>query len=185
MFGMISFFGFSFMACNTSTPEKENKEKVVAADPAVKTEVPAAQTATPAETPQAATEANQGLKVLIKTDFGNMTVLLYDGTPKHRDNFIKLIKDGFYNGTLFHRVIKDFMIQGGDPTGTGRGGSSIWGKPFEDEFKKEATFNRKGLLAMANSGPGTISNTTCRSGVRKRTKCFSTRLTPGCRTSAN
>lgn len=154
--GMISLFGFSFMACNTSTPAKENKEKVVAADQAVKTEVPAEQTATPAENTEVTTTATQGQKVLIKTDFGNMTVLLYDGTPQHRDNFIKLVKEGFYNGTLFHRVIKDFMIQGGDPDSkNAKAGQQLGvggpGYTVEAEFRPEY-FHKKGALAAARQG---------------------------------
>ena len=66
-----------------------------------------------------------------------------------------MVEKGYYNGLIFHRVIKGFMVQGGDPTGTGRGGQSIWGKPFEDEFSPDARFDTAGLLAMANSGPGT------------------------------
>ncbi|MDO8525120.1 MAG: peptidylprolyl isomerase [Candidatus Omnitrophota bacterium] len=78
-----------------------------------------------------------------------------DAAPKACENFKGLVEKGYYNGTIFHRVIPGFMIQGGDPTGTGRGGSSIWGKPFEDEFKTNVTFSKKGVLAMANAGPGT------------------------------
>jgi peptidylprolyl isomerase len=78
-----------------------------------------------------------------------------DIAPKTCENFKGLVEKGYYNGTIFHRVIKDFMIQGGDPTGTGRGGSSIWGKTFEDEFKSGVSFDKKGILAMANAGPGT------------------------------
>jgi cyclophilin family peptidyl-prolyl cis-trans isomerase len=66
-----------------------------------------------------------------------------------------LARTGKYDGVIFHRVIDGFMIQGGDPTGTGRGGQSIWGKPFEDEVKSGLSFARKGLLAMANAGPNT------------------------------
>src|SRR3989338_5482464 len=68
---------------------------------------------------------------------------------------IGLIEKGYYDGVIFHRVIKNFMIQGGDPTGTGRGGTSLWGGKFEDEVTPDVTFDRKGLLAMANAGPGT------------------------------
>lgn len=75
--------------------------------------------------------------------------------PKACENFEQLIEKGFYNGIIFHRVIKGFMIQGGDPTGTGRGGKSVWGKPFEDEVTPEAEFSMKGLVAMANAGPST------------------------------
>ncbi len=78
-----------------------------------------------------------------------------DLAPKTVENFTKLIKKGYYNGTIFHRVIKRFMVQGGDPTGTGTGGESIWGKSFEDELTPKAMFNRPGVLAMANRGPNT------------------------------
>ena len=94
--------------------------------------------------------------VVLETTQGIIELKLTpDVAPRACENFKKLVEKGYYNGTIFHRVIKDFMIQGGDPTGTGRGGSSIWGYPFEDEFKTGVTFNKKGILAMANSGPGT------------------------------
>ena len=76
-------------------------------------------------------------QVRISTNYGDIVVRLYDETPEHRDNFLKLAREGYYDTTLFHRVIKDFMIQGGDPNGTGRGGESIWGMSFEDEFTNE------------------------------------------------
>lgn len=75
--------------------------------------------------------------------------------PKACENMVKLAKKGYYDGIVFHRIIKEFMIQGGDPTGTGAGGESIWGKPFEDECTSSVTFDKPGLLAMANAGPGT------------------------------
>ena len=78
-----------------------------------------------------------------------------DIAPKAVENFITHIKNGYYNGIIFHRIIKDFMVQGGDPTRTGRGGSSIWGKPFKDEFKSDIVFDKAGILAMANAGPNT------------------------------
>ena len=67
-------------------------------------------------------------------------------------NFVALSKDGYYDGVIFHRIIKDFMIQGGDPTGTGMGGESIYGESFEDEFSEEL-YNIRGALSMANAGP--------------------------------
>ncbi|MCX8009493.1 MAG: peptidylprolyl isomerase, partial [Patescibacteria group bacterium] len=92
---------------------------------------------------------------VIKTTMGDITVSFYkDAAPKAVENFIGLAKKGYYDNTIFHRVIKDFMIQGGDPTGTGRGGESIWGKSFEDEFSPDAR-NYRGALSMANSGPDT------------------------------
>jgi len=71
------------------------------------------------------------------------------------ENFTTHIKNGFYNGIIFHRIIKDFMIQTGDPQGTGRGGESIWGKSFKDEFSTKHRFSKPGILAMANRGPNT------------------------------
>lgn len=95
-------------------------------------------------------------KATIKTNQGTITIkLLPSVAPKAVENFVTLGEKGYYNGVIFHRVIKGFMIQGGDPTGTGRGGESMWEKPFEDECSDEVTFEKKGLLAMANAGPHT------------------------------
>lgn len=95
------------------------------------------------------------MKATIKTNKGDMSFELYPQyAPKAVENFATHAKNGYYDGLIFHRVIKDFMIQGGDPTGTGCGGESIWGKPFEDEFALEAR-NYYGALSMANSGPDT------------------------------
>ncbi|MFC1590280.1 peptidylprolyl isomerase [Candidatus Omnitrophota bacterium] len=94
--------------------------------------------------------------VVFETNQGNIEIkLMPDIAPKTCENFVGLVEKGYYDGIIFHRVIKDFMVQGGDPTGTGRGGSSLWGKPFEDEVTDEVTFNKEGLLAMANAGPNT------------------------------
>ena len=94
--------------------------------------------------------------VVLETSQGNIEIKLKnDIAPKACENFTKLIEKGYYNGLIFHRVIKGFMIQGGDPTGTGMGGESIWGKPFEDEVTPVAKFDGPGILAMANSGPNT------------------------------
>ena len=91
----------------------------------------------------------------IKTNFGSIRVkMLPEAAPKAVENFLTHARNGYYNGIIFHRVINDFMIQGGDPTGTGMGGESIWGDPFEDEFTPEAR-NFRGALSMANAGPGT------------------------------
>lgn len=95
-------------------------------------------------------------KIIMETTEGPIEVTLMPGiAPKAVENFLTHAKDGYYNGTSFHRVIKDFMVQGGDPKGDGTGGESIWGEPFEDEFDPSVTFDRKGLLAMANRGPAT------------------------------
>ncbi len=94
--------------------------------------------------------------VILETSQGNIEIqLMPEVAPKACENFTKLIEKGYYEGIIFHRVIKDFMIQCGDPTGTGSGGESIWGKSFEDELQKEVVFDKKGMLAMANVGPNT------------------------------
>ncbi len=91
-----------------------------------------------------------------QTNQGDIEIKLFtDIAPKACENMLTHIKNGYYDGLIFHRVIKNFMVQGGDPTGTGRGGESIWGAPFEDEVFENVKFDRKGLLAMANAGPGT------------------------------
>ena len=92
----------------------------------------------------------------IKTNMGDIEIELFpEEAPKTVENFVELAKKEYYNGVIFHRVIDNFMIQGGDPTGTGRGGESAWGGKFKDEFSPKLTFNKAGLLAMANAGPGT------------------------------
>lgn len=92
--------------------------------------------------------------VVLETSQGSVELTLEpDIAPKACENFVKLVEKGYYDGTIFHRVIPEFMIQGGDPTGTGRGGASVWGKPFADEFKPDVRFDKPGVLAMANSGP--------------------------------
>ena len=89
------------------------------------------------------------------TTLGDIKIKLFgEKAPKTVENFVTHAKNGYYNGIIFHRVIKDFMIQGGDPMGTGMGGESIWGGTFEDEFDMEL-HNLRGALSMANAGPGT------------------------------
>ena len=93
--------------------------------------------------------------VTVHTNLGDFTLELFlEVAPKTVENFVTHAKNGYYNGIIFHRVIEDFMIQGGDPTGTGMGGESIYGRTFEDEFSREA-FNLYGTLSMANAGPNT------------------------------
>lgn len=93
--------------------------------------------------------------VTIETNHGDITLELYpDKAPITVHNFIRLAEEHYYDDIIFHRVIENFMIQGGDPTGTGRGGESIYKHPFEDEFHP-TLFNFRGALSMANSGPGT------------------------------
>lgn len=93
---------------------------------------------------------------VFETTQGTFEVTLRpDVAPLAVENFMTLAKKGYYDGLIFHRVIKGFMIQGGDPMGTGVGGSSMWGKPFDDEFSDSIKFDKPGLLAMANAGPKT------------------------------
>jgi peptidylprolyl isomerase len=94
--------------------------------------------------------------VVLQTSAGMIEFKLYpEVAPKAVENFVTHVKNGYYDGTVFHRVIKGFMIQGGDPAGNGTGGESIWKAPFEDEFGPNVVFDRPYLLAMANRGPGT------------------------------
>ena len=98
----------------------------------------------------------QSTTLIFETNQGNIEIKLKpEVAPKACENIITLVKKGYYDGLIFHRVIEGFMIQGGDPTGTGAGGQSCWGKSFEDEFAPEAVFSKPGLLAMANRGPNT------------------------------
>lgn len=105
--------------------------------------------------PQLDLENVKGPKATLKTSYGDIKIQLFpDQAPMTVENFVRLAQKGYYNGTTFHRVISDFMIQGGDPEGNGTGGTSIWGHPFEDEFSRDL-FNLRGALSMANSGPNT------------------------------
>jgi len=93
---------------------------------------------------------------VINTNMGTIEIELFaDQTPKTIENFVGLAEKGYYNGVIFHRVIADFMIQGGDPTGTGRGGNSLWGTPFADEIVPSLKHEEPGILSMANAGPNT------------------------------
>lgn len=91
-----------------------------------------------------------------KTNMGDFEVELFNKrAPKTVENFVGLAEQGYYDGISFHRIIDGFMIQGGDPTGTGAGGQSIWGHSFEDEFSPELLHDQPGVLSMANAGPNT------------------------------
>ncbi|KAJ7382116.1 RING-type E3 ubiquitin-protein ligase ppil2 [Desmophyllum pertusum] len=94
--------------------------------------------------------------VRLQTSHGDLNLELHcEMVTKTCENFIKLCSSGYYDNTIFHRSIRNFMIQGGDPTGTGRGGESAWGEPFKDEFKPNLIHQGRGILSMANSGPST------------------------------
>jgi peptidyl-prolyl cis-trans isomerase B (cyclophilin B) len=111
---------------------------------------------TPDNFPQLTEEVQENERLVeMQTSKGNIKIKLFpDQAPKAVENFIKHSEDGYYDGVIFHRVIQDFMIQGGDPDGTGMGGESIYGEAFEDEFSNEL-YNIRGALSMANSGPNT------------------------------
>ena len=99
---------------------------------------------------------NEKLVAKINTNVGSFEIELFaNKVPKTVENFVGLATDGKYNGIIFHRVIADFMIQGGDPTGTGRGGESYWGGKFADEFNDSLRHTKPGILSMANAGPNT------------------------------
>ena len=103
--------------------------------------------------PQMVIDPKKKYSATISTDKGDMVLELFaDKTPKTVNNFVFLAREGFYDGTIFHRVIADFMVQGGDPTGKGTGGP---GYRFADEFHPSLKHNKPGLLSMANAGPGT------------------------------
>ncbi|KAJ0982133.1 hypothetical protein J5N97_010388 [Dioscorea zingiberensis] len=94
--------------------------------------------------------------VQLHTTHGDLNLELHcDITPRTCENFITLCERGYYDGVAFHRSIRNFMIQGGDPTGTGKGGESIWGKPFKDELNSKLVHSGRGIVSMANSGPHT------------------------------
>jgi cyclophilin family peptidyl-prolyl cis-trans isomerase len=99
---------------------------------------------------------NEQLAATIETSLGKIEIQLYaKEAPKTVKNFVGLALEGYYNGVIFHRVIKDFMIQTGDSTGTGMGGKSVYGGDFEDEFVTSLHHSTPGILSMANAGPNT------------------------------
>ncbi len=97
------------------------------------------------------TSQTEATKIFLNTSMGDITIQLFDDMPVTAGNFKKLVEKGFYDGTIFHRVIDGFMLQGGDPTGTGRGGP---GYSIKDEFTKHNK-NERGTISMANAGPNT------------------------------
>jgi cyclophilin family peptidyl-prolyl cis-trans isomerase len=109
----------------------------------------------PKET-QTKTESEEMTVAVIKTNMGTIEIELFaKETPKTVENFVGLANKDYYNGVIFHRVIENFMIQGGDPTGTGRGGDSFWGGKFADEIVPALKHDVPGVLSMANAGPNT------------------------------
>lgn len=141
-------------ACGTSSLKQEGNQQTGTKSTTTKKEGQKAMT--DSTYPQLTTEVYGKERVVeMETTMGTIKLKLFpEYAPKAVENFVKLSEKGYYNGLIFHRVIKDFMIQGGDPNGNGTGGESIYGHPFADEFSNEL-FNLRGALAMANSGPNT------------------------------
>lgn len=136
LIALVSFLLLMLTACGTNTDESAESGQ--------------------SSYPQLKKEAGSDEKMVeMTTSMGTIKIKLFpEQAPKAVENFITHSKDGYYDGLTFHRVIQDFMIQGGDPEGTGMGGESIYGEPFEDEFSNEL-FHLRGALSMANSGANT------------------------------
>ncbi len=121
----------------------------------VKERVQVENSSSPSTTLQTTINKNDTV-VILKTNQGDITLKMFPKVaPLAVENFVTHVKNGYYDGLIFHRVIKGFMIQGGDPTGTGRGGESIWHKEFVNEYGDNVVFDRPFILAMANHGPNT------------------------------
>lgn len=145
---------FVLSACGTSQTKNEAKSKDAA--PKTTEQKKGNHKVTNTVYPQLSTEVSENEKLVeMETSMGTIKIKLFpEYAPKAVENFVKHSEEGYYDGLIFHRVIKDFMIQGGDPNRNGTGGESIYGRPFEDEFSNNL-FNLKGALSMANSGENT------------------------------
>jgi len=162
--GLFSLLVLSACGTSTETEQQENVDKAPNEQTETKTETEndtVGNTDTQVEGeiimyPQLSKDvaANEAL-VVMHTTMGDIKIKLFpELAPKTVENFLTHAEEGYYDGIIFHRVIEDFMIQGGDPTGTGTGGESIYGADFEDEFSMQL-FNLRGALSMANAGPNT------------------------------
>lgn len=137
-FSLVLLILIGFLGCQGSDTVKENSNQ------------------TETNTEEESTVTKEITVAVINTNMGKIEIELFaDQTPKTVENFIGLANKGYYNGVIFHRVIADFMIQGGDPTGTGRGGESLWGSKFADEIVPSLKHAEPGILSMANAGPNT------------------------------
>ncbi|KAF2772156.1 hypothetical protein EJ03DRAFT_267370 [Teratosphaeria nubilosa] len=135
-----------------------HKDKGGEASPASSSSIPASAPASKPGVPTGKSTGNgdNAEGVIMHTTLGDITIALFkDQTPRTCKNFATLAATGKYDNVIFHRIIPNFMIQGGDPTGSGRGGTSIYGSKFEDEFVPDLRHTDKGTLSMANSGPNT------------------------------
>jgi peptidyl-prolyl cis-trans isomerase B (cyclophilin B) len=156
-FAAAAFLLLMLSACGTSNQEEsQNNSQNETAESEQEQETAEPVDDSDVNYPQLTDEIQENEKaVKMVTNKGEITIKLFpEQAPKAVENFITHSKDGYYEGVTFHRVISDFMIQGGDPQGNGTGGESIWGESFEDEFSKEL-LNIRGALSMANAGPNT------------------------------
>jgi peptidyl-prolyl cis-trans isomerase B (cyclophilin B) len=147
---------FLLTACGTGN-EKQESQSNSAKNSTPKTEQKEGKnTVTNLTFPQLTTDVAEDERLVeMETSMGKIKIKLFpEVAPKAVENFLKHSEEGYYNGLIFHRVIKDFMIQGGDPEGNGTGGESIYGEAFEDEFSNQL-YNIRGALSMANSGANT------------------------------
>lgn len=150
---LFSFLLLILGACGANQGEEKPNE----AEKQVE-QVEQSETAPPEVLPQFTEGQEDERVVVMKTSKGEIKIKLFPSyAPKAVENFITHSENGYYDGVTFHRVMEQFMIQGGDPLGTGAGGESIYGAPFEDEFNVEL-FHVRGALSMANSGPNTNSS---------------------------
>jgi peptidyl-prolyl cis-trans isomerase B (cyclophilin B) len=156
-FAAAAFLLLMLSACGTSNQEEsQNNSQNETAGSEQEQETAEPVDDSDVDYPQLTDEIQENEKaVKMVTNKGEIKIKLFpEQAPKAVENFITHSKDGYYDGVTFHRVISDFMIQGGDPQGNGTGGESIWGESFEDEFSKEL-LNIRGALSMANAGPNT------------------------------
>lgn len=150
---MSIFTAIILSACGNNSVDAPKEEVIPKEETSVNTDT---QQGEKTMYPQLSTEvaSNEAL-VIMNTSIGAIKIKLFpELAPKTVENFLTHAENGYYEGIIFHRVIEDFMIQGGDPTGTGMGGESIYGEEFEDEFSMNL-FNLRGALSMANAGPNT------------------------------
>jgi peptidyl-prolyl cis-trans isomerase B (cyclophilin B) len=144
---------FVLSACGTSKDNNQSKSNSASS---IMDQKEGGQKVTDTDYPQLSTDVSENEKLVeMETTMGTIKIKLFPKyAPKAVENFVKHAEEGYYDGLIFHRVIKDFMIQGGDPNGNGTGGESIYSQPFEDEFSNNL-FNLRGALSMANSGVNT------------------------------
>lgn len=156
IFTLILVILFVLGACGTTSQNEENNEATDPSNGSGAEETKEQVRTEDMELPQLSVEVGENERLVeMETSMGIIKIKLFpEYAPKTVENFITHSENGYYEGVVFHRVIEDFMIQGGDPDGTGRGGESIYGTPFEDEFSPNL-YNIRGALSMANAGPNT------------------------------